>query len=720
MAGVELLLPAHVAAALPLSGRTGIRRSDGAALVVDVRGFTALSEACDRRAGRAGGELVAAALSEFFDPLVALAGAHGASISHFAGDAMVLVLPESDGTEPAAARASLLGRTMLCRIDGHPGVRVGRRRIRLTARAGAAGGGYAWFWLGTSERRLAVTCGPALAAAVAAQRRATTGALVADSRAARRPHPGPPLAVPRGPARRFVHPAVADRIAAGQQLLLAEHREVAVVACDVTVGADDVARLRDAVGAVGRAAADAGGLLLPVDPAEDGARLLVVFGAPVQHEDAGLRALRMAAACAELPAAVGVESGRAFSGLVGGRDRADYTVVGDPVNVAARLAASAPPDRAGRARDPHPHRDRHRLAGRHRGHGQGPPPHAGRPPRAATPHRGPGDDVPTAADGRSPCRARAAAARDVQRRRADPNHRRGGHREVAAGRRPARRRRRPVACRAVLGSVRCPRWAPLVRGLAGAGPGTTPSRTAMLVRRALASIDPELAALAPLVAELAGVAVGETEASRALDGERRARTARELLGALLRAAPGRRVVLLEDAQHATAGEARTIAELAAAARGDGAVLVLVARRDTDVLRTAAAAPLRVALGPLALRGTERLVREALRSPAGDRLVREVARRAAGNPFVAIELAGLLRDTGADLGGVCAARPAGQRRAAGAGPLRSAAARRSERAAGRQHRDAAVRRPRTVRRASVAWTPARRRAQPAACGGRRRC
>ena len=44
MAGVELLLPAHVAAALPLSGRTGIRRSDGAALVVDVRGFTALTQ----------------------------------------------------------------------------------------------------------------------------------------------------------------------------------------------------------------------------------------------------------------------------------------------------------------------------------------------------------------------------------------------------------------------------------------------------------------------------------------------------------------------------------------------------------------------------------------------------------------------------------------------------------------------------------------------------
>ena len=44
MAGVELLLPAHVAAALPLPRPTGVRRSDGAALVVDVGGFTALSD----------------------------------------------------------------------------------------------------------------------------------------------------------------------------------------------------------------------------------------------------------------------------------------------------------------------------------------------------------------------------------------------------------------------------------------------------------------------------------------------------------------------------------------------------------------------------------------------------------------------------------------------------------------------------------------------------
>ena len=111
-AALTICLPMHVRSALGAGGLPrGIRRTAGAALVVDVRGFTALSEACDRRAGRAGGELVAAALSEFFDPLVALAGEHGASISHFAGDAMVLVLPEAGRPSPPPARAALLGRS---------------------------------------------------------------------------------------------------------------------------------------------------------------------------------------------------------------------------------------------------------------------------------------------------------------------------------------------------------------------------------------------------------------------------------------------------------------------------------------------------------------------------------------------------------------------------------------------------------------------------------
>ncbi len=79
----------------------------------------------------------------------------------------------------------------------------------------------------------------------------------------------------------------------------------------------------------------------------DGA--LAIFGAPIALADAYGRALAAArTAMAELerqlpeyPAAVGVSAGLAVAGHIGDRQRYEYTVIGDPVNEAARLTELA-------------------------------------------------------------------------------------------------------------------------------------------------------------------------------------------------------------------------------------------------------------------------------------------------------------------------------------------------------------------------------------------
>jgi adenylate cyclase len=82
----------------------------------------------------------------------------------------------------------------------------------------------------------------------------------------------------------------------------------------------------------------------------DGA--LCVFGAPVAQDDHATRALRAArtirreilALTATQPgfdAALGVSSGTAVAGHVGAEQRYEYTVIGDPVNEAARLTDEA-------------------------------------------------------------------------------------------------------------------------------------------------------------------------------------------------------------------------------------------------------------------------------------------------------------------------------------------------------------------------------------------
>ena len=81
----------------------------------------------------------------------------------------------------------------------------------------------------------------------------------------------------------------------------------------------------------------------------EGDAALAVFGAPVDQPDAPDRALATARALAErlvrevpeLRAGIGVSGGRAVAGYLGAESRLEYTVIGDPINEAARLTEVA-------------------------------------------------------------------------------------------------------------------------------------------------------------------------------------------------------------------------------------------------------------------------------------------------------------------------------------------------------------------------------------------
>ena len=87
--------------------------------------------------------------------------------------------------------------------------------------------------------------------------------------------------------------------------------------------------------------------------------VMSIFGAPILHPDHSIRAVRtalaMQAGVAELskkraadgkePIAIGIgiSAGEAVAGTVGTEDRMEYTVIGDSVNLAARLESNAKP-----------------------------------------------------------------------------------------------------------------------------------------------------------------------------------------------------------------------------------------------------------------------------------------------------------------------------------------------------------------------------------------
>ena len=84
----------------------------------------------------------------------------------------------------------------------------------------------------------------------------------------------------------------------------------------------------------------------------EGDAVLAIFGAPVALSDPAGAALsasrammrRLAREVPEVRAGCGVTYGTVVAGYVGAADRFEYTVIGDPVNEAARLSTHAKAD----------------------------------------------------------------------------------------------------------------------------------------------------------------------------------------------------------------------------------------------------------------------------------------------------------------------------------------------------------------------------------------
>jgi class 3 adenylate cyclase len=152
---------------------------------------------------------------------------------------------------------------------------------------------------------------------------------------------------------RHVGTTVADRALATGVSLAGETRTVAALFVDIAGSTSLVRRTgpEEMVGLLNRffevvvetIEAD-GGLVNKFE----GDAALCVFGAPTDHPDPAGAALRAARricdavrSAGEVDVGVGVACGRVWAGQVGAASRLEYTVIGDPVNEAARLTELA-------------------------------------------------------------------------------------------------------------------------------------------------------------------------------------------------------------------------------------------------------------------------------------------------------------------------------------------------------------------------------------------
>lgn len=357
------------------------QRFEAVVLFADVSGFTAISEAL-AATGKAGAEELTRILNSYFEPMIALIQSYGGIVGKFGGDAMTVLFP---CLGDAAQRQVVMRRALSCallmqeRMAEYTAIPTSVGTFSLAMKAGLACGPVFCTTVGDERQRLEyIIAGSALDRCAEAEHHATRGEVVAETLWASAvpgvelgeargdfslvrtlhplaaPQPLVPLELYTIPPERiaaYIHPTLARLIQEGQISFINGHRKVTVVfvsfgGFDYDHDPDLNARLQAYLKEVFATVARYDGYVNKVDMGDKGSKVIVLFGAPVAHEDDADRALRCALELRTLsavPMRVGINTGFVFCGQVGSPARQEYTVMGDAVNLAARLMQAAQP-----------------------------------------------------------------------------------------------------------------------------------------------------------------------------------------------------------------------------------------------------------------------------------------------------------------------------------------------------------------------------------------
>ena len=360
---------------------------DAAVLFADFSGFTALVERLSRE-GPEGIETINTHINALFAELIAHIHGFGGVVAYFGGDAITAYLPQRSDLDAVelARQAVTCALRMQATLTERGVVEALGQRLEFGIKIGLAFGRLSAMIVGDAEHWQGfVIGGAALNNAVACEHHAFRGQIVADpsivdllgdalerkpleeglSLVASLAHPATlsPEATSAPPddwpdwleraLRPYLAASLVSRLEAGQGEPPADHRRVTSMFVNFKgpdYDANDAGRqlqsyVRQAESIIRRH----GGYLNSVQTGDKGSLLQVIFGAPVAHEDSEQRAMACALAlqrasfAARQEQRIGVASGHVFAGPLGSDARREFTVIGDTVNLSARLMSLAQP-----------------------------------------------------------------------------------------------------------------------------------------------------------------------------------------------------------------------------------------------------------------------------------------------------------------------------------------------------------------------------------------
>jgi class 3 adenylate cyclase/tetratricopeptide (TPR) repeat protein len=151
---------------------------------------------------------------------------------------------------------------------------------------------------------------------------------------------------------RFLLPKVVlDRADFGEGRWLAEFRKLTIVSIrlgNLTLDGDLLDKLQKAIFSIQNISARFEGTILNVITNDKGIQVTLVFGLPpLGHSDDALRAILAAWAVRQIlkshdvTSSIGVATGRLFCGEYGGQTRREYSILGQTINLSARLMVVA-------------------------------------------------------------------------------------------------------------------------------------------------------------------------------------------------------------------------------------------------------------------------------------------------------------------------------------------------------------------------------------------
>jgi class 3 adenylate cyclase/tetratricopeptide (TPR) repeat protein len=382
------------AAYIPMDRRQALARGvplpdrmTGAALFADISGFTPLTEALARELGpKRGAEELTGHLNRVYDALITELHLYGGSVISFAGDAIACWLDKDDGRRATAcALAMQQAMSQFAEVPIPSGTTVS-----LAVKTAVATGPVRRFVVGDPNIQLIdVLAGDTLERLSIAGHLAGKGEVVLTPETAEaiQPHitisewrpdpqsgerfawvtglqttepgePWPPTpdTLTDAQIQPWLLPYVNDQLRYGRGEFLAELRPATALFVQFTgLDYDHDPQAADKLDAfaqeVQRIIARYDGALLQLTIGDKGNYLYAAFGAPVAHEDDAARAVAVAWEIRILAATMvdihdlrfGIAHGRMRTGAYGSTTRRTYGVLGDSVNLSARLMEAARP-----------------------------------------------------------------------------------------------------------------------------------------------------------------------------------------------------------------------------------------------------------------------------------------------------------------------------------------------------------------------------------------